>query len=181
MVVPREGVARFRDGCRRAGFLSAGPAAPLPTIRKGVTATPPAGRTLKSDVRGGSILQGAVIVATSGRSSQLGYGILVAGVILAGLSAVVPYYSVGHRLLVGVLAAGLTPYLMYGVAVALLRRPLTVVVGLILLATHAWLVITERFIDDADYSDGMIYYVPLALALVLLPVAVKALRECSSG
>ncbi len=75
------------------------------------------------------------------------------------------------------LLAGLLPYLTFGIAVVLLRRTVTTVVGVILLAAHAWLVIRERFIDSADYSDGMIYYVPIVLTLLLIPLVVMALRQ----
>jgi hypothetical protein len=105
------------------------------------------------------------------------YWIIVAGLLLALLSALVPHYQAGYKLMYGVLLSGMLPYLIYGIAAPLLRTGLILVAGLGLLTVHAWLVISERFIDGADYSDGMIYYVPLLLALVLLPLLVMALRK----
>ena len=103
--------------------------------------------------------------------------IIVAGLLLSFVSALVPFYTAGYKLLYWVMLAGLLPYLVYGVAAPLLRGGLVLVEGLVLLGLHTWLVIAERFIGAADYSDRMIYYVPLLLALVLLPLPVMALRK----
>jgi hypothetical protein len=105
------------------------------------------------------------------------YWIIVAGLLLAFLSAIIPFYQAGYRLMFSVLLSGMLPYLVYGIAVPLLRTGLILVAGLTLLAVHAWLVISERLIGGADYSDGMIYYVPLLLAVALLPLPVMALRK----
>ena len=110
------------------------------------------------------------------KANGLGYGILTTGVILAFVSAVVPFYGAGHQLLFGVFVAGITPYLAYALAVVLLRRPVTNVAGGLLLAGHVVLVAAERFIDGADYSDGSIVLVPLVFTLLLVPLVVQALR-----
>jgi hypothetical protein len=105
------------------------------------------------------------------------YWIVLAGLLLAIISAIVPFYTAGYKLMYGVLLAGMLPYLVYGIAAALLRRGLMVATGLVLLTLHAWLVISERFLGGGDYSDGMIYSVPLLLALALLPLLVLVLRQ----
>jgi hypothetical protein len=105
-----------------------------------------------------------------------GYTILLVGLVLAFVSAVVPFYDAGYQLRTGVLLAGLLPYLLYGMALVLLPRTMTIAAGLLLLVVHAWLVIRERFIDHADYGDGMIYYLPVVLTLLLIPLLVKALH-----
>lgn len=107
----------------------------------------------------------------------LAYAVIALGAGLAFLSAVVPHYSAGHRVLGGVLLAGLLPYLAYGLAVPLLRTALIGVAGIVLLCLHAALVAAERFVDGADYSDGMIYYGPLVLALAALPLLALGLRQ----
>jgi hypothetical protein len=76
-----------------------------------------------------------------------------------------------------VLLAGMLPYLVYAIAAPLLERTTVIIAGLILLAVHLWLLVSERFIDAADYSDGRIYYVPLLLALALLPLLFRVLRK----
>jgi hypothetical protein len=80
-------------------------------------------------------------------------------------------------MLFGVFLAGLTPYLAYALVVCLLRRPITYVAGAVLLALHAWLVFNERFAGGADYSDRMIYIVPLLYTVLLVPLVIRALRE----
>jgi len=103
--------------------------------------------------------------------------VVAAGLVLAFLSALVPFFHAGYVLQYPVLLIGMLPYLVYGVAAPLLDRGLAMLSGLLLLGAHAWLVISERFIGGADYSDGLILYVPLVLALVLSPLLFVALRR----
>jgi len=105
------------------------------------------------------------------------YWVIVAGLLLSFVSALVPFYSDGYKLLYGVMLAGLLPYLVYAIAAPLLRTGLILGAGLMLLGVHTWLVVSERFVGGADYSDGMIYYVPLLLALAQLPLLVMVLRK----
>jgi hypothetical protein len=105
------------------------------------------------------------------------YWVIVAGLLLSFVSALVPFYSAGYKLLYAVMLAGLLPYLIYAIAAPLLRTGLVLGAGLLLLGVHTWLVISERFVHGADYSNGMIYYVPLLLALALLPLPVMVLRK----
>lgn len=114
---------------------------------------------------------------TSANLRPLAWWIIVAGLLLAFVSAVVPHYQAGYKLDYAVLLAGVLPYLIYGMAVPLLRAGPILLVGLILLIVHTGLVIGERFVGGADYSDGMIYRVPLLLALALLPLLVMVLRK----
>lgn len=107
----------------------------------------------------------------------LAYAIIAVGLCLAFLSAVVPHFTAGYTLMGGVLLAGLLPYLTYGLVVPLLRTALTAVAGIVLLGLHTALVVNERFVDGADYSDGMIYYGPLVLALAMLPLLAVGLRQ----
>lgn len=112
---------------------------------------------------------------TNARS--IAYGIIVIGLILAFVSAVVPFYGTGYELMLSVLLSGLIPYLIYGIAIPFLNGGLLILPGLVLVAIHAWLVVSERFLKNADYSDGMIYYLPVVLAILLLPLILRALRE----
>jgi len=109
--------------------------------------------------------------------SRIGYGFIIAGTVLSIVSAIVPFYTAGYQLQFAVLMAAITPYLVYGLAVYWLRRPITIVAGALLLAAHLGLVVHERFIEGADYSDPAIYVVPLAFAALLVPLLVVALRQ----
>lgn len=116
-------------------------------------------------------------MSISSRFSLFGYAVIVSGILMACMSAVVPFYTTGYRLQFGVLVAGITPYLVYGLIIALFRHTLTRVAGVILLLLHVWLVVSERFIGAADYSDGVIYIAPLAFTGLLVPLLVRAIRE----
>ena len=99
------------------------------------------------------------------------------GVALSFASAVVPHYTAGYTLMAGVLLSGLLPYLVYGVAIPFLQGWVLSLPGVILVVLHAALVARERFLDHADYGDGLIYIVPPVLAVALLPVIYLALRK----
>ena len=107
------------------------------------------------------------------------YFYILIGIALAFISALVPHYSAGYFLMISVLVAGLLPYMVYGIAVPLLHNGLTNAAGFILVFAHLWLVITERFINDADYSNYRIYFVPVIFSVILLPLAIKAVRTQS--
>jgi hypothetical protein len=108
----------------------------------------------------------------------LPHGIVLAGVGLAFLSAVVPHYDTGYILMTSVLLVGLLPYLLYALAAALMQGPLVLAGGLAILVVHGGLVFGERLGGSAGYESGLIYYGPLALALVLgLPLLLQALRQ----
>lgn len=107
----------------------------------------------------------------------LAYAVIAGGTGLAFVSAVVPHFTAGYRLESGVLLSGLLPYLIFGLAVPLLRTRSTAVAGLFLLALHAALVIAERFSGPVDYSDGWIHLGPWLLALALLPLVALGLKQ----
>ena len=106
------------------------------------------------------------------------YAIILAGAGLAFLSAVVPHYDTGYYLMTGVLLTGLLPYLVYALAATLMQGPLILAGGLAILVVHGGLVFAERLAGGAGYESGLIYYGPLALALVLgLPLLLQSLRQ----
>ena len=106
-----------------------------------------------------------------------GYLFIVAGMLLAAVSAFVPHFDAGYHLNAAVLIAGLVPYMVYAVPVVLMRGMLTTVTGIALVIVHAWLVASERFAGAADYSSGLIYIVPVVIAVLLLPLVIVALRR----
>jgi len=116
-------------------------------------------------------------MVTPGSFAAFAWTIMVCGVALAVAAAAMPFFDDGYHLQVGVLLTGLLPYLAYAIIAVLLRRPVTLVAGLVLLAAHAWLVLSERFSGAVNYSDGMIYYVPVLLTLALVPLWIMAMRQ----
>ena len=108
----------------------------------------------------------------------LPYGFVLLGCGLAFLSAAVPHYDAGYYLMTGVLLTGLLPYLIYALAATLMQGPLILAGGLAILVVHGGLVFAERLAGGAGYESGLIYYGPLALALVLgLPLLLQSLRQ----
>jgi hypothetical protein len=100
------------------------------------------------------------------------YLLIVAGCVLAFISAVVPHYNAGYRLMVGVLAAGLLPWLVYGFLTEILRGWALALPGVLLLGVHLWLTVEKRILDYDAYADHLIYAVPVLLAILGLPVGV---------
>jgi len=118
-----------------------------------------------------------MVRSETGYSPVPGYALVCIGLLLAFISAVVPFYDDSYRLRGGVLAAGLLPYLVYLIPLVLLPRALTLVAGGVLVLVHGWLVVACRFSGPLDCGDGMIFYVPLLLALALVPFVALALRK----
>ncbi len=106
-----------------------------------------------------------------------GYLFLIIGLILSFISAFVPFFGAGYKLMISVLIAGMLPYLVYGIAVPLSRSIMTTILGLVIVIAHAWLVLNERFIGKANYDDGMIYYGPMIIAVIALPLVVITIKK----
>jgi hypothetical protein len=106
-----------------------------------------------------------------------GYLCLVIGLMLSLLSAFVPHFEAGYRLMTSVFIVGMFPYIVYGITVPLSRNIVTTIVGLVIVIAHALLVINERIIGKADYDDGMIYYGPMIIAVIALPLVVITIKE----
>lgn len=106
-----------------------------------------------------------------------GYAFIIIGLVLSLIAAFVPHFEASYRLALDVLVAGLLPYMVYGIAVPLMRGSLTTGMGLLIVVVHTWLVFNERIIGHADYSNGLIYYGPMLLALVALPLIVIAIKK----
>ena len=103
--------------------------------------------------------------------------LIIIGLTLSLISALVPHFDAGYTLMLSVFIAAMLPYMVYAIAVPLLRGTLTAIAGLAIVIAHTWLVYDQRILGDADYSDGMIYYIPLLLSLLALPLAVMAFKR----
>ena len=110
-------------------------------------------------------------------TNTFGYLVILTGLTLSLVSALVPHFEAGYRLAFRVFATGLSPYLVYGIAVPLYRGAWITIAGLLIVLIHAWLVYNERFIGAANYSDATIYYVPLIMAIAALPLVFIAFNK----
>ncbi|HHO59045.1 MAG TPA: hypothetical protein ENJ64_02295 [Thiotrichales bacterium] len=109
-------------------------------------------------------------------TTRFDYAFIAAGILLAFISALTPHYNAAYYLSVSVFLAGVLPWLVYSIAVPLMHTSVTFVSGLLLLAVHGWLVVSERFMSAQPYDSNLIYVVPLAMSLLLLPLAIAAAR-----
>ena len=114
---------------------------------------------------------------TQSYANTPGYVFLVIGLTLSVISAFVPHFEAGYRLMTSILIAGMCPYFVYGIAVPLSRSLLTTIIGLVIVLAHALLVFNERFLGKADYDDGMIYYAPIIIAVAILPLVIIAIKK----
>jgi len=114
---------------------------------------------------------------TQSYANAPGYALISIGLILSLISAFVPHFEAGYRLALGVFVSGLFPYMVYGMAVPLLRGSLTTGTGLVIVVAHTWIVLNQRIIEHADYSNGLIYYGPMLLAVLVLPLIVIAFKK----
>ncbi len=109
---------------------------------------------------------------TQSYANTPGYLFIIIGLTLSLISALVPHFDAGYTLKPDVFIAGMLPYMVYAVAVPLIPGTLTSIVGLVIVIAHAWLVFNQRILGAGDYSDGMIYYGPILLSLLALPLVV---------
>ena len=109
-----------------------------------------------------------------------GYLFLIIGLTLSFISAFVPFFEAGYKLMTSVLITGMLPYFVYAIVVPLSRSTMTTMLGLVIVITHALLVFNERFIGNADYSDNIIYYGPIIIAVTVLPLVIIAIKNLKS-
>lgn len=102
------------------------------------------------------------------------YGLIAIGCVLAAVTAVVPNYNAGYKLIFSVFMAGIVPYYIYGCLTGMLRGWALLVPGLVLVAVHLWLTVSQRFLAYDGYVNDMIYYGPMVLALAGLPAGIAA-------
>ncbi len=108
-------------------------------------------------------------------ANPVGWTIVLYGLGLSFIAAFVPFFETGYLLKVDILLAGLAPYLAYAIAVPLLPGAITTTVGIILAVAHTGLVVALRFVDGADYSSGLIYTLPIIMAILVTPLVIVAI------
>ena len=100
--------------------------------------------------------------------------LILYGVSLSFIAAFTPFFEAGYLFKVDILLAGLTPYLVYALAVPLMRNVLTTSVGIVLVVVHTVLVVSERFLGGTDFSNALIT-LPIAMAVLVIPLVVVAI------
>jgi Zn-dependent protease with chaperone function len=108
---------------------------------------------------------------TSRDYRPIAYVIILLGVATAAVAALVPQHAIGFRLEVAVLLALLTPFVLYGALTESLRGLVLLLPGLILLGVNLALLVYERFLSFDGYASGLVYWLPLTVAVVVLPLA----------
>ena len=102
------------------------------------------------------------------------YLFIAIGIIMAGLSAVVPHFGAGHRLAFDVFVVGTLPYVVYGALTEILRGWSLLLPGTLIVPIHAWLTVSERYLAFDEFDSGAIYTVPVVLTVIVLPFAILA-------
>ncbi len=100
------------------------------------------------------------------------YVFIAAGIVLAGMSAVIPHFGAGHRLAFDVFVVGILPYAVYGALTEVLRGWSLLLPGTLFVPIHAWLTVSERYLAFDGFESGAIYIVPVVLTLIVLPLAI---------
>jgi len=108
---------------------------------------------------------------------SIDYVIIALGVVLSFIGAFEQHAAQGVYLHAGFLLAGLLPYFIYSMAVALWSNGLVMLHGVALLVVHGWMIWSVRFAPASEYEPGLLVYGPLTLSVLLLPLLVMALRQ----
>ncbi|HSW53016.1 MAG TPA: hypothetical protein VLG93_07285 [Sulfuricaulis sp.] len=104
--------------------------------------------------------------------------IIVSGAALSFATAAVPHFDAGYRLHLGVLFAGLLPYVVYASFSDVVRGWALLAAGALLLGIDLGVKIPERFLHYDAYASGRIYFASLVMTLVaVLVLGIAARRE----
>ena len=104
-------------------------------------------------------------------ANRPGWTIVLYGTILSFVSAFTSFTVTGYLFKGDIFLAGLFPYLIYAIAVPLLPGIATTITGITLAALHTSLVVSVRFLE---FSNNLIYTIPIVIAILLIPLAVVA-------
>lgn len=101
--------------------------------------------------------------------------IVIAGVGLTFVTGLVPHRAHAYVLLPMQVAAGVLPYVLYGMLAWMLREPEVRRYGLGLLGVHLLAVLLQRLLTSNE-GGALLVVVPLVLAALLLTLWPRALR-----
>jgi hypothetical protein len=103
--------------------------------------------------------------------------IIAFGAALGFAGAVVPHFTAGYRLHLGVLFAGLLPYVVYASFSDVVRGWALLATGALLLGIDLGVKIPERFLHYDGYASGRIYFASLIMTLVAVVALGIAVRR----
>lgn len=103
--------------------------------------------------------------------------IIASGAALSFAAAAVPHFATGYRLHLGVLFAGLLPYVVYASLNDVVRGWALLATGALLLGVDLGVKIPERFLHYDAYASGRIYIASLVMTLVAAVVLGLAARR----
>jgi len=104
--------------------------------------------------------------------------IIASGAALSFAAAAVPHFATGYRLHLGVLFAGLLPYVVYAGFTDVVRGWALLATGALLLGIDLGVKIPERFLHYDGYASGRIYIASLVMTLVaVVALGIAARRE----
>jgi hypothetical protein len=116
-------------------------------------------------------MHGGDIMESQHYANRSGWTIILYGTILSFISAFTPLFVTAYLFKGDIFLAGLLPYLIYAIAVPLLPGKTTTALGITLAAVHTSLIVAVRFLE---FSNILIYTIPIILAILLIPLAVVA-------
>lgn len=105
------------------------------------------------------------------------YGVIALGALSSFAAALVPHYATGYRLHLGVLFAGLLPWIVYAVFSDVVRGWGLLATGALLLGVQLGVVVPQRFLHYDGYAGGRIYYTAIIMTLVIVIVLGLAARR----
>ena len=110
---------------------------------------------------------------------RIAYLIVAAGVVLSFIAAVVPFENTGYKLMGSFLFLGLAPYVIYGALTDVLKGYALLIPGLAILSIDLIVKIQQRFFTASPADSNLLLWVPVVLAVVVLPAAIFAGRYLS--
>jgi uncharacterized membrane protein len=107
----------------------------------------------------------------------IAYLIVLLGVSGSAVAAVVPFFTAGYELNTDVFLMLLGPFILYGMLSESLRGGWLWLPGLVLVAVSVAVVIPQRYLHYDDFQHDGILWLPLLVAVVLLPIAYFASKR----
>ena len=100
----------------------------------------------------------------------LAFVIIASGCALAFVTAVVPHYQAGHKLLAGVFIASLIPYIIYAALLEVFRDTALITAGVLIFAIDLLLKLSLRFFSHEMTDGTTLMYASFTLAIIPLGV-----------